>query len=229
VLHQIIRQQSSFRGKVVGALLIAGLFGGFGLFHVFANLTYAVLLVCGFRVGGNLFQVGICRSKQLTRALALARGLLRAHARGKLGLGISCAAVAHYFFSRRRSRRPGGSFPAAFLAGRFRRRRSRIGLGLAWLGSGLRGWRRLGLRRWPGLRFCAGLRGLDRRTWGRAVLPKAESRTRQLSFLAESSGWCRDDRLDRGSRQRTQSENQGQILTHLKFDASNYRETYPEF
>lgn len=43
-LCQIIRQQQSFGCEVVRTLHISGLFCGLGLFHVFANLTYAVLL-----------------------------------------------------------------------------------------------------------------------------------------------------------------------------------------
>jgi hypothetical protein len=124
----------------------------------------------------------------------------------------------------------------SFFAGRF-------SLGLRSLGFRLfcrRLWLRLlrflsGLRRWRGrwlrLRFRAGLHRSRRRTRRRGVLRgvlRRSRRCRRLSLLAELRRLCpKENRGDGRSRQCAQSENGGQIHTHVKLDATKHSSGLP--
>lgn len=195
--------------------------------------------------GRDLLQIGIRGRQQLGCTLALAGSLLRAYPWGELDNRIYRAAVSHYLFLRGGARSGSSTLPVPpFLAGcflrcrcsGFRLLRSRPGLFLLRLWSGL--WRRFHLRRGRrlGLRSGAGLRRLSRWT----------SRRRILRGVLGGAGWrcfrCRLGLLvelrklcqkraprDGRSRQRTKSEDDGQIQAHVKLDAATTGQAYPEF
>ena len=77
--RQVVGQQVSFLGKIMGALEIAFVGGVFGLLHEGVNLLQGGLLAGIQLATDDFLQVGIGRSQELSGVQARVRDLVRSH------------------------------------------------------------------------------------------------------------------------------------------------------